>query len=115
MHIIQGFSLFKELDSEIIKCKKKRVKFTKVLMGPVHDNQVTVAPAFYCCQIDLWGPGKVFCSGFERDTRSSKAKETKNWILVAACSTTKALNIQVLDKSDSRGKLTSDMCSQAPD
>ena len=105
MHIIQGFSLFKELDSECIKCKKKRGKFTKVLMGPVHDNQVTVAPAFYCCQIDLWGPVKVFCPGFERDTRSSKAKETKNWILVAACTTTKALNIQVVDKSDSRGIL----------
>ena len=105
VHIIQGFGLFKELDSECIKCKKKRGKFSEVLMGPVADNQLTVAPAFYCCQIDLFGPVKVFCPGFERDTRSSKAKETKNWILVGACPTTKALNIQVVDKSDSRGIL----------
>ena len=105
VHIIQGFSLFKEIDSECMKCKKKRGKFSKVLMGPVADNQVTVAPAFYCCQIDLFGPVKVFCPGFERDTRNSKAKETKNWILVAACTTTKALNIQVVDKSDCRGIL----------
>ena len=105
VHIIQGFGLFKEIDAECIKCKKKRGKFSEVLMGPVADNQVTVAPAFYCCQIDLFGPVKVFCPGFERDTRSSKTKETKNWILVGACPTTKALNIQVVDKSDSRGIL----------
>ena len=105
VHIIKGFSLFKEIDSECIKCKKKRGKFSKVLMGPVDENQVTVAPAFFCCQIDLWGPVKVFCPGFERDTRNSKAKETKNWVLVAACTTTKALNIQVVDKSDCRGIL----------
>ena len=48
---------------------------------------------------------KLFCPGFERDTGNSKAKETKNWVLVAACTTTKALNIQVVDKSDSRGIL----------
>ena len=45
----------------------------------------------------------MFCPGFERDTRNSKAKETKNWILVGACPTTRALNLQVVDKSDSRG------------
>ena len=48
---------------------------------------------------------KVFAPGYERDTRNSKAKECKNWVLVAACTTTKALNIQVVDKSDSRGIL----------
>ena len=105
VHIIRGFGLLKEIDSDCIKCKKKRGKFCEVLMGPIDDNQVTVTPAFYCCQIDLMGPVKVFCPGFERDTRNSKAKETKNWILVAACTTTKALNIQVVDKSDTRGIL----------
>ena len=29
VHIIQGFSLFKEIDSECMKCKKKRGKFSK--------------------------------------------------------------------------------------
>ena len=103
VHILQGFSLFKELDADCLKCKKKRGKFSEVVMGSVPDSQITVAPPFYCCQIDLWGPIKVFCPGFERDTRNSKAKETKNWILVGACPTTRALNLQVVDKSDSRG------------
>ena len=105
VHILQGFSLFKELDDDCLKCKKKRGKFSEVVMGSIPDSQVTIAPPFYCCQIDLWGPVKVFCPGFERDTRSSKAKETKNWILVGACPTTRALNLQVVDKSDSRGIL----------
>ena len=105
VQIIQGFSLFKELDFGCVKCKKKRGKFSEVIMGPVAENQVTIAPAFYCCQLDLWGPIKVFCPGFERDTWNSKAKETKNWILVGACPTTKAINLQVVDKSDARGIL----------
>ena len=105
VQIIRGFSLFKEIDSECVKCIKKRGKFTEVLMGPVPENQVTIAPAFYCCQVDLYGPVKVFCPGFERDTRNSNKKELKNWILVGACPTTKALNLQVVDKSDTRGVL----------
>ena len=75
------------------------------MMGPVPENQVTIAPAFYCCQVDLYGPVKVFCPGFERDTRNSKKKEDKNWILVGACPTTKTLNLQVVDKSDTKGVL----------
>ena len=60
VQIIQGFSLFKELDFGCVKCKKKRGKFSEVIMGPVAENQVTIALAFYCCQLDLWGPIKVF-------------------------------------------------------
>ena len=105
VHILQGMSLFKELSEECIRCKMKRGRFIKASLGPLSDKQLIVAPAFYACQVDLCGPWRVFVPGFEKETRSSKIKESKAWIFVAVCVVTGAVNLQVCELKDTGAML----------
>ena len=86
VNILQGMNLFREIGEECIRCNIKRGKFVQATMGPLSDKQLIIAPPFYATQIDLCGPFRVFVPGFERETRASKVKETKAWIMVAVCS-----------------------------
>ena len=101
VHILQGMSLFREIADECIKCKIKRGKFIQASLGPLADKQLIVAPPFYAIQIDLCGPCRVFVPGYERETRASRIKESKVWILVAVCLVTSNLNLQVCEMKDS--------------
>ena len=100
VHIIQGMSLFRELNNECIRCKMKRGKFIKVATGPIGQKQLLVAPPFYACQVDLFGPLRTFVPGFERETRSSKVKESKVWIFTSVCVVTSNVNLQVIEMKD---------------
>ena len=105
VHILQGMSLFREINSECIRCKIKRGKFIQASLGPLSDKQLIVAPPFYAVQIDLCGPCRVFVPGFERETRASKVKESKVWIMVAVCLVTSNVNLQVCEKKDTAAML----------
>ena len=105
VHILQGMSLFKELSEECIRCKMRRGKFIRASLGPLSDKQLIIAPPFYACQIDLCGPFRVFVPGFEKETRSSKVKESKVWILVAVCVVTSTVNLQVCEMKDTTAML----------
>ena len=100
VHILQGMSLFKELSEECVKCRIKRGKFIKASMGPLSDKQLIVAPPFYACQVDLFGPCRVFVPGYERETRGTKVKESKVWVFVAVCVATSTVNMQVCEMKD---------------
>ena len=100
VHILQGMSLFKELSDECVKCRIKRGKFIKASMGPLSDKQLIVAPPFYACQVDLFGPCRVFVPGYERETRATKVKESKVWVFVAVCVVTSTVNMQVCEMKD---------------
>ena len=98
--IMQGMTLFRELADECVKCHMKRKKFLQVPMGPVAQEQLMVAPPFYITMIDLFGPMRSFVPGFERNTRGRRELETKLYIMVGVCITTKIVNLQALeDKS----------------
>ena len=105
VHIMQGMSLFRELSDDCIRCKIKRGRFVQASLGPLSEKQLIVAPPFYAVQIDLCGPCRVFVPGYEKETRSTKAKESKVWIMVAVCLVTSNVNLQVCEMKDTGAML----------
>merc|ERR1719309_1222816 len=104
-YIIQGISLFRELSKECIKCKIKRKRFLEMPMGPIGPHNLTIAPPFYSCQADLFGPITVYAPGASKDLRGRPAKACKVWTLVFACPVTRLINCQVVEVSDHGGIL----------
>ena len=105
IHIIQGIALFREISAECIKCKIKRRRFLEMSMGPVGEHHLNIAPPFYACQADLFGPVTVYAPGASRDLRGRPAKSCKVWSLVFACPVTRLVNCQVIELSDHSGVL----------
>ena len=64
-------------------------------MGGLTDSQLSVSPVFYYTLVDMWGPFKAYCPGYERTTRRDKAYEA--YFLVFACVATGAVNVQLLE------------------
>ena len=60
IHITQGVSLFRDISDQCLKCKIKRRRFLESSMGPVGDHLFHIAPPFYACQTDLFGPVAVY-------------------------------------------------------
>ena len=56
-----------------------------------------IAPPFYVTMIDLFGPIESYVPGFERNTRNRKVLQSKMYVMVAVCVTTKIVNLQVLE------------------
>ena len=77
IHIIQGIALFREISIECIRCKIKRRRFLEMSMGPVGEHHLNVAPPFYACQADLFGPVTVYAPGASKDLRGRPAKACK--------------------------------------
>ena len=102
-HILQGPSLFKELNDECAKCRMTRKRFLDCVMGPVADHQLAICPAFHTAFLDLDGPYTVFVPGFEKNTRNRKSLATKNYIMTFCCPVTKALNLQVIETKEAEG------------
>ncbi|XP_066916885.1 uncharacterized protein [Clytia hemisphaerica] len=65
-------------------------KSVEVVMGPISESNLTVAPAFYASQVDLSGPYLSFSPSHKRTT-------VKIWLVVICCSTTSAISIKVMD------------------
>ena len=105
VQIIQSMSLYKELSLECIRCNMRRKKFVQVEMGGLTKHQLTIAPPFWACQMDLFGPYKTFVPGYERTTRSRNAKECQVYVMCVVCPTSRLVNLQVLEKADASGIL----------
>ena len=103
--IIQGMSLYKELALDCVWCARKKKKFLEASMGPISDRQLSIAPPFWCAQIDLFGPLTCYVPGLERTTRKNAQTSVKVWILTSVCIVTKIVNCQVLEKTDASGVL----------
>ena len=103
VHILQGFSLVRELAHECAKCKIKRRKFLEISTGPVGEHQFTIAPPMYACQGDLFGPVTVYVPGYSKDLRGRPARESKVWVMVFVCPVTRLVSCQVIEKSDNSG------------
>ena len=98
--IIQGMTLYREIASECIRCHMKRKRMTQVPMGPLAEEQLVIAPAFFITMVDLFGPMRSFVPGHEKATRARRELESKLYILVSVCITTKAVNLQALEGKD---------------
>ena len=95
--IMQGMNLYREIAAECMKCHMKRKQFLEVPMGPVAQDQLVLAPPFYITMLDLFGPVESYVPGFERHTRNRQVLESKMYIMVAVCVTTKIVNLQMLE------------------
>ena len=68
-------------------------KTLNVSMGPISNDNIMIAPAYYVCQGDLVGPFTAFSYHNRRTT-------IKVWMVVFCCSTTTATNIKVMERYD---------------
>ena len=100
VYIMQGMSLFREIADGCFKCKMKRGRYIQASQGPLSEKQLIIAPPFYACQIDLFGPLRAFVPGYEKETRATKVKQSKIWIFVAVCLVTSNVNLQVCEMRD---------------
>ena len=101
--IIQGLSLFRELGDDCVHCAMKRKKYIEASMGPIADDQLTVAPAFYVTMADIFGPCQVFVPGHAMKTRNRSVVEAKCYVLVFCCPVTKLINLQVIEAKSADG------------
>ena len=95
--IIQGMGLFRELSEDCVTCAKLRKKYFDVSMGPLADEQMIIAPPFWVCMTDIYGPCHIYVPGHSRETRNKKAVDVKVYVLVFVCPTTKLTNLQVIE------------------
>lgn len=93
-------TLYKELAEECIWCAKKRKKMIEISMGPISDHQLSIAPPFWCAQVDLFVPVYCCMPGYECNLRNRNHLQVKTWILTSVCAVTKLVNVQVLEKTD---------------
>ena len=83
--ILQAPTLYKEFAEDCMVCNMKRKRFLQVEMGPVSDSQFTLAPPFWECQVDLFGPITVTVPGFERATRNRRVVKLANYGVFKGC------------------------------
>ena len=67
-YIIGGRDLFKSIRIGCCKCRSLELRAVKVVMGPVHDSNLCIAPAFYNCQVDICGLFNAYSSANKRAT-----------------------------------------------
>ena len=95
-HILGGRSLLQMMRDECIFCQKMLRKYTKQLMGPLSDEQLSISPVFYYTYADAWGPLRAYVPGFEKSTRAG-SKVYEVYILVFGCAATGTVNCQVME------------------
>ena len=89
-HVIGGRDLVKRYGKNCVRCRILNKNVVKVLMGPLHGDQLKIAPAFYRSQVDLFGP-------FDSYDNTNKRKSIKIWFVVFCCITTSAIDIRVME------------------
>ena len=62
----------RDLASEVARCCRfcirYKAKLIEVEMGKLHPSRLTIAPVFYCSQVDLFGPYTAICEHQHRST-----------------------------------------------
>ena len=89
-HIIGGRDLVKTIKRGYKKCRILNKASIDVVMGPIQNVNLCIAPAFYACQIDIFGPFKSYSNVNKRVT-------VKVWFLVFCCCTTGGIDVRVLE------------------
>ena len=89
-YVLGGRELVKKYGKKCTRCRILNKNTVKVIMGPLHEGQFKVAPAFYRTQVDLFGP-------FDAFDLTNKRKTVKIWFVVFCCITTSAVDIRVME------------------
>ena len=72
-------------------------------MGSLSNYQLTIAPPFWVCMMDLYGPCKVYPVGHSMPTRGRPVLEAVIHIIMFVCPITKIVNIQVVETKSAEG------------
>ena len=97
-YVIGGRSLVKSMKRACPRCRFLEKKGIRVAMGPVSDDALRVAPAFYVSQVDICGPFKAFSPANKRAT-------LKVWFVVFCCSVTGATDCRIMEDYSTDGFL----------
>ena len=71
-------------------CRFLMKQAIEVAIGPISQNNLTLAPAFYIRQLDITGPFKAYTPHYKRAT-------IKVYLLVFCCATTATVNMKVME------------------
>ena len=85
---------------DCIRYAMKRKCSIEVAMGPASDHQFNIAPPFWIIMGDIFGPIETYVPGFERVTRNRKVLESKCYLIVFGCPTTRLMNLQTIETKD---------------
>ena len=91
--VLQGRDLSNELRESCVSCRRFKAKLLEVELGKVHENRLTIAPAFYQVQVDLLGPFTAICEHNHRST-------VKVWGVVFKDPATAAIAVHVMQGYD---------------
>ena len=89
-YILGGRKLIKAIGKDCTKCRILNKDKVKVAMGPCAAENLQIAPAFYICQVDLFGP-------FDSYSNINKRATTKVWFVVFCCCATAATDIKLME------------------
>ena len=90
VYVIEGRPLVRKFRESCQRCRFLAKKALAVSMGPISNDNIRVAPAYYVCQADLVG-------SFSAYSYHNKRTTIKIWLIVFCCSTTSATNIKVME------------------
>ena len=89
-HILNGRFLAKEIGKFCIRCRIKNKARMSVLMGPLGDENLKIAPAFYTSQVDIFGHYLAYSTVNKRAT-------VKVWFVLYCCCTTGAVDVKIME------------------
>ena len=92
-YIIGGRDLVKRIKNGCAKCRILHLKGVEVAMGPVADENLKIAPAFFVSQVDICGP-------FSAYSPANKRAKLKIWIVVFVCTVTSAVDCRIMENYD---------------
>ena len=96
VHILGGRKLLKLIRKECIFCQKLLLKYSRQIMSPLQDPQLSISPIFFYSFMDAWGPLQAFCPGYQKATRAGN-KVYDVYMLVIGCAATGMINCQVME------------------
>ena len=67
-YILKGRDLSNEITDNCRPCHRFRARLVEAEMSKLHQSRLTIAPAFYFVQCDLFGPLKMVCEHHSRST-----------------------------------------------
>ena len=103
VYILEGLKSFREIGEECVTCKKLRGKYLAIAFGPLPPENFTLAPVFYVCQLDIFGPCHVYVPGHSMNLRNKKVLESKYYVSVFARPISKCVNLQVIENKAADG------------
>ena len=89
-YILEGRSQVSAIKDDCARCRYLQKRTLAVAMGPISDVNLCIAPPFFMCQVDMFGPFKSF-------SHVNKRASAKIWFVIFICCTTGAVDLKVTE------------------